>query len=59
MMQRPRNRRPCRKNEIAETFDQETRRALASSAIEMVVIIFKDIDDVIQKYGQSKQLDVF
>lgn len=40
-----------------ENFDQQTRAALGEQRNKVVRDIFKDIDNAIQKYGQSKQAD--
>ncbi len=41
-----------------QAFDAQTRATLGEQRNKVVREIFKDIDDVIQKYGQSKQLDL-
>lgn len=41
-----------------QAFDAQTRATLGEQRNKVVREIFKDIDDVIQKYGQAKQLDL-
>lgn len=41
-----------------QAFDAQTRATLGEQRNKVVREIFKDIDDVIQRYGQSKQLDL-
>ncbi len=41
-----------------EAFDAQTRQALGEQRNKVVREIFKDIDDAIQKYAQSKQFDM-